>query len=74
VSNVWAIGQTLDVISSERKRYNLKAKPGVRISPLIRPFVVGRKNGLFGDTPKGTMASTQLPHATSVENYGTLLP
>ena len=26
----------------------------------IRPFVVGRKNWLFSDTPKGAMASAQL--------------
>ena len=26
----------------------------------IRPFVIGRKNWLFSDTPKGAMASAQL--------------
>lgn len=26
----------------------------------IRPFVIGRKNGLFSDTPKGATASAQL--------------
>ncbi len=26
----------------------------------IRPFVIGRKNSLFSDTPKGTTASAQL--------------
>lgn len=65
----------------------------------IRPFVIGRKNWLFSDTPKGAEASacmysliesakangicpqvyleyifTQIPNATSVDDYSKLMP
>jgi len=65
----------------------------------IRPFVIGRKNWLFSDTPKGAVASAQLyslvetakangqepyawlrhaleqlPHASTVADYESLLP
>ena len=33
---------------------------GPRADNAIRPFVIGRKNWLFSDTPKGATASAQI--------------
>ncbi len=52
-------------LNEKRYLYGFLADPGIEISNnraenAIRPFVVGRKNWLFSDTPKGASASAML--------------
>jgi len=52
-------------LNEKRYLYGFLADPGIEISNnraenAIRPFVVGRKNWLFADTPKGASASAVL--------------
>ena len=52
-------------LNEKRYLYGFFDDPGIEISNnraenAIRPFVVGRKNWLFSDTPKGAEASAML--------------
>ena len=52
-------------LNEKRYLYGFLADPGIEISNnraenAIRPFVVGRKNWLFSDSPKGAEASAML--------------
>ena len=52
-------------MNEKRYLYGFLADPGIEISNnraenAIRPFVVGRKNWLFSDSPKGAEASAML--------------
>ena len=52
-------------LNEKRYLYGFLADPGIEISNnraenAIRPFVVGRKNWLFSDSPKGASASAML--------------
>ena len=52
-------------LNEKRYLYGFLADPGIEISNnraenAIRPFVIGRKNWLFSDTPKGAAASAVL--------------
>ena len=52
-------------LNEKRYLYSFLADPGIEISNnraenAIRPFVVGRKNWLFSDSPKGVSESAML--------------
>ena len=52
-------------LNEKRNLYGFLADPGIEISNnraenAIRPFVVGRKNSLFSDSPRGASASAML--------------
>ena len=52
-------------LNERRYLYGFLADPGIEISNnraenAIRPFVVGRKNWLFSDSPKGAAASAMI--------------
>jgi len=60
------LGKAVNYLASNWSRLERYVEAGhlpidnSRAENAIRPFVIGRKNWLFSDTPKGTTASAQL--------------